>query len=193
MSRENLHWEMVSSEDRIKQEEPWIGDAEGNRAFVQDLCSKLEELGIKVTPESDSFEIAASHKIHAWILQALLPDRVLIFDREMVSSGRDYAILLYSFAHITGGDWKPESVRAAVDFAGSRAYVEFAVNSQIYAWDFEQQFDWVSVRFDEEIIEFSKRELPGDFIHIQTESQETGILYLPNNASAVIEHFLRGK
>lgn len=180
----------VDEQDWFQSDEPFHGNDPYNSDYVSKLIEKLESLGIEVTDDSERLEIASTHRVQGWILNILLPDRTLVFDAEMISSGKDYGVLLNSFARITQGEWAPKMVRATVDFNGYRAFVEFEYQGEKYTWDFEHHFDWVSPEFHEFIQKFAEEHLPGRYINLRTESQESAVLYLPEATADELKRFL---
>jgi hypothetical protein len=184
-----LDWVDVHEHETLSADKPFRGtypDSDYARAILQ----RLVTLGVQVTDDPTNLAIAGTHRVQGWILYALLPDRTLVFDREMVSSARDYARLLYRFAHISGGEWQPEGVRAAFDNYAKRAYVKFLHHGERLTWDFEHYGDWVSPEFDELIAQFADAHLPGAYIQLRTDSQESAVLYLPRGIAPEFRRFL---
>jgi outer membrane protein assembly factor BamB len=186
----SLRWEETAQDDLIMAEYPSPGNGPDNSEYVDVLVSILKGLGINVADDPERIATASTHRVQALILGSLLPDRILIFDAEMISTGRDYGVLLNSLAQLTGGEWNPSNVRAAVDLDGYHAYMKFEYQGETHSWDFEHHFDWVSPEFHELCRVFAEEHLPGRFISLRTDSQESAFLYLPLEAAEEMERFL---
>jgi hypothetical protein len=125
-------------------------------------------------------------RVISWTLadaiQALLPERTVLFDMEGVSADAGYTAVVERFARATNGEWQPRDVAWKIDRRGATVEITFRSGREQVRWQFPQDRDWVTPAFLGRLGKFLDDRLTGMFVAVPRWGQSYMAVYLPRRA-----------
>ncbi len=124
-------------------------------------------------------------------VQALLPERTVLFDMESISADTGYTAVIECFARATNGEWQPRDVAWKVNRRSATVEITFRSGHEQPRWQFPQERDWVTPAFLGRLGKFLDDRLTGIFVPVPRWGQSYMAVYLPRRAGQELAAFFQ--
>lgn len=166
------------TEEDLEYEEEIVAPLTGDQ--VSEIIGVLKKYGY--LPENLNPAVSKRYDILE-LLREHAERYILNYDTECIEDDMDYTELIHEHADITHGEFKPEDVSSAFRHEEEFAAIDFTCNGLRYHWEFDQEDDYVSFDFYENLVPLIEKHTSGRFMFFPSEDQCVELIFLNKKAA----------